>query len=53
MDLQTLNPVAKGVGIEKYGNGTWLVLEYDRPIRVQVISIDGLSTISAAMVSKL
>ena len=53
MDLQTLNPIAKGVALEKYGNGTWLVLEYDRPIRVQLISIDGLSTISAAMVSKM
>ena len=51
MDLRTLNPIAKGVALEKYGNGTWLVLEYDRPIRVQLLSIDGLSTISAAMVS--
>ena len=51
MDLQTLNPIAKGVALERYGGGTWLVLEYDRPIRVQIISIDGLSTISAAMVS--
>eukprot|EP01048_Picozoa_sp_COSAG05_P018572 COSAG05_NODE_2736_length_2708_cov_1.692603_3_plen_42_part_00 len=40
------------MAIENYGDGTWLVLEHDRPVRVQLISIDGLSTISAAMVSK-
>ena len=52
MDMRTLDPVAKSVALENYGSGTWLVLEYDRPIRVQLLSIDGLSTVSAAMVSE-
>eukprot|EP01048_Picozoa_sp_COSAG05_P002902 COSAG05_NODE_127_length_17241_cov_7.514817_5_plen_108_part_00 len=50
--VQTLNPIAKGLAIEAYGEGTWLVLEYSRPIRVQLLSIDGLSTVSAAMLSR-
>ena len=53
MDLETLNPIAKGVKIAGYGAGQWLVLEYDRSLRVQLTSIDGLSTVSAAMVSKV
>lgn len=53
MDLETLNPVAKGAKIAGYGAGQWLVLEYDRSLRVQLTSIDGLGTVSAAMVSKV
>lgn len=53
MDLESLNPVAKGTKIAGYGEGQWLVFEYDRGVRVQLTSIDGLSTISAAMVSKV
>ena len=53
MDLESLNPIAKGRKIEGYGAGQWLVIEYDRGVRVQLTSIDGLSTVSAAMVSKL
>jgi hypothetical protein len=53
MDLETLNPVAKGAKIAGCGAGQWLVLEYDRSLRVQLTSIDGLGTVSAAMVSKV
>lgn len=52
MDLESLNPIAKGMKIASYGAGQWLVFEYDRGVRVQLTSIDGLSTISAAMVSR-
>ena len=52
MDLSTLNPVAKPVLVEHYGEGTWLVLKCDRPVRLRVSPIDGISTVSAAMVSK-
>eukprot|EP01043_Picozoa_sp_COSAG02_P001204 COSAG02_NODE_24_length_52386_cov_726.042898_23_plen_593_part_00 len=53
MDLLSLNPIAKGTKIANYGAGQWLVFEYDRGVRVQLTSIDGLSTISAAMINKI
>lgn len=51
MDLESLNPIAPGQLIENYSEGQWLVFEHDRPVRVQLMSIDGLSIVSAAMVS--
>ena len=53
MDLRTLNPIAKAVKVERFGAGTWLVFEYDQSARVRLARIDGSSSISAAMVSKV
>ena len=52
MDLETLNPLTPGMLIDDYENGVWLVMEYDRPLRVQLISIDGIGTASAVMISR-
>ena len=53
MDLDSLDPITPGMMLDNYAGGLWLVLEHDRPVRVQLISIDGIGTASAAMVSSL
>ena len=53
MDLETLNPLTPGLLVDDYAGGVWLVMQYNRPLRVQLISIDGIGTVSAVMVSGL
>ena len=53
MDLDSLNPITPGMLVDDYAGGVWLVLEHDHPVRVQLISIDGIGTASAAVVSRI
>ena len=53
MDLETLNPLTPGMVVDDYASGVWLVMRYDRPLRVQLISIDGVGTASAVAISRL
>ena len=48
--MDSLNPIAPGTLIPNYTDGVWLVLQHDMPVRVPLISIDGIGIASAVIV---